>query len=316
MLKTPIALTLLLATHAQASEYLEAQVDAEIVPGPVEYAVLAPAGYRQMSNLPLVLSLHGGGGSRDHLKRMVPIVQNLWATDAIPPAIFVTPSVGKRSFYMNYADGSARWEDFIMGPLLAHLRASYPLSGKAEATYITGISMGGMGSLRMAFKYPDRFAAVAALEPGIEPILTYDRMLPKHRFFRSNRLMKTIYGNPIEPEFWNANNPAKIVHDNADAVKGSGLQIYIEAGDLDQLWLYEGAEFLHRQLWDLRIMHEYHLVRGADHIGGSLPERFDEATRFLFRTARPWPAAAQRNMRRLLRMRNRLDATDHYNETD
>jgi S-formylglutathione hydrolase len=37
-----------------------------------------------------------------------------------------------------------------------------------------GISMGGMGSLRMAFKDPTSFLAVAALEPAIEAAYSYD----------------------------------------------------------------------------------------------------------------------------------------------
>jgi len=34
--------------------------------------------------------------------------------------------------------------------------------------------MGGMGSLRMAVKYPEVFQAVASQEPAIEPALAYD----------------------------------------------------------------------------------------------------------------------------------------------
>jgi S-formylglutathione hydrolase len=75
------------------------------------------------------------------------------------------PSVTARGFYMNFKEGSERWEDFLTGPFLAHLRETYPASTDPKLTFVTGISMGGMGALRMAFRYPTRFGAVDA--PGL-----------------------------------------------------------------------------------------------------------------------------------------------------
>ena len=50
-----------------------------------------------------------------------------------------------------------------MGPLLDTLRERYELCDQQKDLATTGPSMGGMGSLRLAFKYPDRFGAVASL---------------------------------------------------------------------------------------------------------------------------------------------------------
>ena len=103
---------------------------------------------------------------------------------------------------------------------------------------------------------------------------------------------------------------------DADAIRASGLQIYLEAGDEDQFWLYEGAEFLHQTLWNLRIRHEYHLVRGADHVGPSLVERNEEAIRFLFRSFNPWKETPRMKAvdRMLDPLKSRAGGIDHYNE--
>ncbi len=301
---------------AWSVEQVFAEMKAQIVPSPVEYALIAPNGWQRMQDLPLVLNLHGGGGSRDRLLDQTPIWQRLWDSGRIPPAVVVMPSVTPRGFYMNFKDGSERWEDFIIGPFLSHLRSTYPLSKDAKRTFLTGISMGGMGSLRMAFRYPRRFGAVAALEPGIEPLLEFDDMRPKHRFWRSDKLMQQAFGEPIDKAFWAANNPASMAVAAADEIRASGLQIYVEAGDEDQFWLYEGAEFLHQTLWDLRIKHEYHLVRGGDHVGPSLVERIEEGILFLFRSYDPWPATRRMQAveRMLAPMKARIDGVDHYNE--
>ena len=267
--------------------------------------------------MPVVVSLHGGGGSRQRLVEQAPRWQKLWDEKAIPPAIVVMPSVTPRGFYMNFKDGSERWEDFVVGELLEHVRSSYPASADPGRTFLTGVSMGGMGSLRMAFRYPRRFGAVAALEPGIEPLLDFKDMQPKHRFWRSDELLERAYGSPVDPAYWADNNPASMAVARANEIRDSGLQIYVEAGDEDQFWLYEGAEFLHRTLWDLRIRHEYHLVRGADHVGPSMAERNEEAIRFLFRSLNPWPVSPR--MRAVDRMldplKARIEGVDHYSET-
>jgi S-formylglutathione hydrolase len=150
--------------------------------------------------------------------------------------------------------------------------------------------MGGLGGLRLAFKYPDRFEAVAALEPGIDPALKWKDVKPRNRFWRGDDLMQTIFGRPFDAAYWEANNPASICVANADKIRVSGLEIYIDAGDLDVFNLHEATEFLHRLMWDYKIAHEYHLVRGADHVGRTIWPRTTEALEFLARILNPPPA--------------------------
>ena len=82
------------------------EVASNIVPGPVEYAVIAPDGYQDMRDLPLVLNLHGGGGSRERLLQQAELWQRLWLSEAIPPAVVVMPSVTARGVYMNFKDAA------------------------------------------------------------------------------------------------------------------------------------------------------------------------------------------------------------------
>ncbi|MEE9279236.1 MAG: alpha/beta hydrolase-fold protein [Myxococcota bacterium] len=296
------------------SELVRGEVESDLVPSPVAYAALVPEG-KDQKDLPLVLNLHGGGGSRQNLVRQKPLWDRLWAQGTIPPMVVVTPSVTRRGFYMNFKDGSEKWEDFIIGPLLDHLRKQYPVTQDPKRTFLMGASMGGMGSLRIAFRYPERFGAVAALEPGIEPILQWSEMKPKHRFWRSDELFERAYGKPVDPEYWAANNPATMLTRDEQRIRESGLQVYIEAGDEDQFWLYEGTEFLHRVLWDHKVKHEYHLVRGADHVGASMGERLSEAVAFLVRSYQPWESpgfVVRAIVRRVERQKRGLEERDHY----
>ena len=316
LLAAAAALALATAAGAQPAQLIPGSLESDLVPSPVEYYALLPPGYDETDEpLPLVLNLHGGGGSRDVLGvRQRPIFTGMWEAGTLPPMVIVTPSVTRRCFYMDFKDGSEKWESFLIGPFLAHLRETFNVRTDRRGTLVTGISMGGMGSLRLAFKYPETFGAVASMEPGISPIDDWADMRPKHRFWRGDALMETIYGSPVDREYWNANNPATIAQARADAIRESGIRIFLEAGDEDVFWLYEGTEFMHQVLWDQRIRHEYRLYYGADHVGRTLGPRTEEAYLFLASTLTdPEPdPGVQATRQRIDPLKRNLTEADHY----
>lgn len=280
-------------TTAEASQLVESKLETKLLPAPVEFNVLLPDGYETVKEpLPLLLFLHGGGGDRTFLTRMRAAIDDMWKAGTLPKMVVVTPSAG-RSFYMDYKDGSQKWESFIAGPFLEHLRQTYKVTRERKGTLLFGISMGGLGGLRLAFKYPEKFEAVAALEPGIDPALKWKEVKPRNRFYRGDDLMQTIFGKPFDEGYWEANNPASIAVANAEKIRGSRLGIYIDVGDMDAFNIHEGTEFLHRIMWDFKIPHEYHLVRGADHVGRTIRPRATEALEFLTRVLNPPPADAE-----------------------
>jgi S-formylglutathione hydrolase len=202
----------------------------------------------------------------------------------VAPIVSVMPSTG-RSFYMNFRDGSQKWEDFVMKDLLPYMRKNFNVVQGREGTFITGGSMGGMGSLRMAVKYPEVFQAVASMKPGIEPALAYDDITLRDKFSRPDTLIKQIYGDPIDKDYWAANHPTTII--KKDPSRLLGLGIYLEVGDQDMYYFDQGTEFVHRILFDAGISHEYRLVKGADHVGASLVPRTLDAFAFIGRQLNP-----------------------------
>jgi S-formylglutathione hydrolase len=281
----------LAALPSLATELKEAELASDLIPRPVPYAVLLPDGYQaDGAPLPLLLLLHGGGGDRKYLASMRPSIEELWKAGKLPKMVVATPSVTSRCFYMDYRDGSEKWESFLIGPFRKHLQQTYNTSPDPKKNLLMGISMGDMGSLRIGFKHPELFGGLAAMEPGIEPILHWKDMQPRHRFWRDDSLFEAAFGKPVDPAYWEANNPASIAKASPAKISGSGLQIYLDCGDEDMFLLFEGSEFLHRVLYDAAIKHEYHLVRGADHLGRTVRPRSQEALQFLSRVLNPPPA--------------------------
>lgn len=224
------------------------------------YIVLTPEGWTREERLPLILVLHGANSSADVLTMLKPIIE----TTDLPRTLIAcvsTPTVG--GFYLG------RWERLVADAFPAHLTEVFNIGQIA----LVGSSMGGYGALRIAFADPARFTAVAAVSPAL---LTED---PRPRNTLS---VLAQFAAEMGPE----DTITHRLRANADEVRASGLPILLRCGDRDVFNMHDGAERLHRDLWDLDIAHDYHLVRDADHLG-------PEATGAL-RAAFAFVGAAQR----------------------
>ena len=218
------------AAFALDGKLIHVVVTTTNVPGPVDVAVYTPPGYdaKRAAPYPLLLQLHGGGGSSQNMTAMASTLETGIKQGLIPPVVSIMPSAG-RSFYMDYKDGSEKWETFILADLIPWTRSNYDVAKGRQGTLITGISMGGMGSLRIAFKHPEMFQAVASQEPGIEPALAFSDIKLRDRFYRDDALFEQKFGKPVDAAFWAANNPATIADRNPGRLLG--LSIYLEVGD-------------------------------------------------------------------------------------
>ena len=241
-------------------------VSSRNLPAPVPYAVLTPD---REDPLPICILLLGAGGTRDSLSDLQPVFDQWWAEGVVPPMIVATPTSGL-DYYMEDPAGTIRWDSFLADDFIPHLHAA---SNASDSTLIAGISGGGYGALKLAFARPALFRAVAAMQPMLEPGLRESDVGERNRLHHSAGGPPQLIGSARDSMLWESNNPANRARANVQQLRESGLAVYIEAGDQDFLNAHDGAEFLHRVLWDLDLTHEYHLVRGADHGGPTMRPR-------------------------------------------
>lgn len=239
---------------------------------PVDYRVITPPGWNGSRSLPLLLVLHGAFSSSAILEENAAAYESEFP-DAIV-ACASTPTQG--GFYIG------EWEDLVARefPKLVAEQFNADLS----RIMLLGASMGGYGALKMAFAEPGRYLAVATLSPAILPGETLSDVPPRNAPGVIGELRDTMAASGYENEHVVAR-----LRRNADAVRQSGLWLRLECAGRDSFLLHEGAEYLHRVLWDIGVEHEYHLVQGADHVGPEAPARERRARDFLaesFRTAR------------------------------
>ncbi len=73
------------------------------------------------------------------------------------------------SFYHNMVHGAA-YGDFIDNELPEIARSFFPLSDARADNFVAGLSMGGYGAMKLALKFPERYAAAASLSGALDAV--------------------------------------------------------------------------------------------------------------------------------------------------
>jgi S-formylglutathione hydrolase FrmB len=90
-------------------------------------------------------------------------LERLIAAGSVPPMVLAMPSDGLWGDGSGYvAHETQDFERWIVEEVPAAVMQAVPTCGADSPLAIVGLSMGGFAALRLAGKYPARFAAVAA----------------------------------------------------------------------------------------------------------------------------------------------------------
>jgi predicted peptidase len=163
------------------------------------YLLYLPKDYDSQESWALVLFLHGAGERGDDLelaKKHGP--PKLISEGKDFPFIVVSPQCPKDRW----------WEPIELVALLDEIGKKYHVD--EDRIYLTGLSMGGFGTWRLAAYAPDRFAAIAPICGGGEtswakyiaplPVWAFhgakDKGVPLERSEKMVEAIKKVGGNP------------------------------------------------------------------------------------------------------------------------
>jgi S-formylglutathione hydrolase FrmB len=242
----------------------------------VPYCIFFPPDYdvNKDQKFPVLYFLHGLGENAQTLLNAGGwnLIENLWEEKKIGNFLMVAPGAG-RSFYINSRDGQVRYEDFFIREFLPFIESHYRIRPVRADRGITGISMGGYGALRLAFKYPQLFGSVSAHSAALVAKLPEVQAASPQQDMLA-RMMGSAFGSPFDRAFWDRNNVFTLIENGA---RPEGMKIYFDCGTEDQFGFDVGAQALHDLLIKKKIPHEFHLYPGghdwiyfADHFPASL----------------------------------------------
>lgn len=239
-------------------------IQSKILDKEVRYTIYLPYDYETSSRYyPVVYLLHG---YTDNDMGWLQFGEaNLIADEGIanrdiPPMILVMPDGGV-SWYMNNFDNSVKYEDFFIKEFIPYMESHYRIRPGKEYRGISGLSMGGNGTLLYAFKHPDMFAACAAFSVGVftdEEVINYNDNAWEGTF--GNVYGHNLKGKDRLTQHYLSNNLFYLIK-NTNADKLKSVRIYIDCGDDD--FLYKGNSELHVTLRNNNIPHEYRVRDGG-----------------------------------------------------
>jgi enterochelin esterase-like enzyme len=229
----------------------------------VNYAVYLPPDYYEGTRFyPVVYLLHGYTDDETGWIQFGEVnmaADRAIAAREIPSMIIVMPDA-KATWYMNNADGSEKFEDMFIREFIPYIDKTYRTRAKKEFRGVSGLSMGGFGSLLYSLKHPELFAACAAFSAAIWTEEEVKAMPPEN----FDGLFKKLYGLTKEKTLITSHYRANSVMDLVGSLPKDQIdkvRFYIDCGDED--FLYKGNAALHVLLRDRNVKHEFRVRDGG-----------------------------------------------------
>jgi putative tributyrin esterase len=259
----------------------------DLTAGKAHYGVYLPAGYADPANAekkyPWVIWLHGmREDERDFNAEAAKILDDALTSGKISPCVFVAAAAPSRTLYMN-GEAEGNVADLITKDLVADVQTRFHVSSKRADRAIMGISLGGMGALRLAMTNLDLFGTVAVHSAAVfpeDPAQIPEQHLATFNRFGDRSGWFTLLGNPIDKTKYAAFNPTSIAHALKDA---KGLRIYFDAGTDDRYGFGPANQLLADVLKADGIPFTFRLIEGGQHSwsGGTVQKALVESLGFV-----------------------------------
>lgn len=258
------------ASRTGSSEVSCGKVPSRYVGSDVSYCALLPPSFsaNPTKTFPVLYLLHGLGDNEQTLinSGIWNMVEDLQAQKQIGEFVIVTPA-GGRSFYINpkappstektAKQRVANYEDFFLKEFIPQIERKYHAGGSRSRRAVAGISMGGFGALRTAFKYPQMFSVVAAHSAAL-----IEKMPRGAENTPVGMILGSVFGAPFDPKYWESQSPFAFAESQSLA-NLRGLKIYFDCGDQDSYGFDAGARALDALLTKRKVPHEFHIYPGG-----------------------------------------------------
>ena len=254
-----ILLTSTLALSQDSRVFDNLKMESKILGQERSYAVYLPSNYDTSNrSYPVLYLLHGLGDDQTgwiKLGDVQRITDESINSGISSPIIIVMPDAGSGIVgYINQPSRDWLYEDFFFEELMPHVESKFRIKKGKKYRAISGLSMGGGGTLVYALHKPDLFSSAAPLSPAIGPtdIDDFQKWISRYNFY---------FNDKIETQkLLNANHPLILI-DKLSIEDLNSVAWYLDCGDDD--YLYEDSSLLHLAMKKKGIKHEYRVRDGA-----------------------------------------------------
>ena len=243
---------------AQSKVFDNLKMNSEILNMERKYAVYLPPDYETSSrSYPVLYLLHGLGDDQTgwiQFGEVKKIADNAIINGDATPMIIVMPDANTGEIgYFNIPSKDWMYEDFFFNELMPHVESKYRIKSEKRFRAISGLSMGGGGTLTYALHRSDLFSAAAPLSSATGSTDVEESLIRARRYgfeFTRDEMQSLL----------KANHPLELIKD-IPLNKLNSVRWYIDCGDDD--YLFEDNSLLHIEFKKRGINHEYRVRDGA-----------------------------------------------------
>lgn len=240
-----LALMWLCPAVADAARVDTLQVRSAKMGRDIPVVVVVPDAAVHGETVPVLYLLHGAGDNENSWLQIQPELPAMADRDSV---LVVCPD-GELSWYWDSPiNAESQFETFVARELVAYVDGHYPTVRDRRARAVSGLSMGGQGSMWLAFHHKEVFGAAGSTSGGLDI-----------RPFAKNWGMEKQLGKQEENrERWEA----YAMVNQVDRIKNGDLALIIDCGYQD-FFFQVNCDF-HEALLQRGIMHDF-IVREGCH---------------------------------------------------
>src|SRR6266849_853196 len=242
--------------QAQKASVETVQFQSKLTNATLPYNVILPAEYRASSvtRYPVLYLLHGFGG---HYSDWV--TRTNVADYAAPYRMIVVMPEGNNGWYTDSTGvATDKYESYILKELIPDVQKRYRTIEARYGRAVTGLSMGGYGSLKFGLKSPDTFVFVGSLSGALAAATWTEDDLKNLKAIRDS--VFTVFG-PTGSDVRKANDVYEITRGLSAARVAALPYIYLDCGTED--FLISLNQQFAALLREKKIPHEYRELPGA-----------------------------------------------------
>jgi len=157
--------------------------------------------------------------------------------------MIICPDGGYAGWYLDSAiKKDSQYETYIANEVVQFIDDKYKTIKDSTERFITGLSMGGQGAIRLIAKYPNVFDAAGSMSG----VMDLNESTKKYD------IIQLLGEYETNTELWQNESCLKIVEE----LKGKNKGLIIDCGIKDRF--IESNRKIHQKMMDLKIQHDYY----------------------------------------------------------
>ena len=215
--------------------------------------IVLPASYeKNKASYPVLYLLHGGYGHFNNWITKTPDKTLLHRLADQYNLIIAMPEGEVFSYYLDSpVRPDSQFETYLTNDVIKKIDATYRTIRSSKGRVITGLSMGGYGSLYLATRHPDLYCAAGSMSGALNPDMNAWKLPPDATKNIKAEFEKILGPYDQSPDGWAGYSVVAM----ADKMKTNGQKLVFDCGVDD--FLIEPNRELHRRLVFNQTPHDY-----------------------------------------------------------